>query len=92
MNNTDKILEASMPVFKEMCDNFQDVINTLLENSNVIYNKVNSISDKAEPTKEELKSKSPSSVVEQLWQYIYTLRDINYTLSKSRENLQELVG
>ena len=84
--------KQELPIFREIVEALDGVIDALGENSNVVYNKVNSIREKTEPENEKLKEKSPLTVVEELWQKISELRNIDYTLSKTRENLQDLVG
>lgn len=84
--------KQELPIFREIVEALDGVIDALGENSNVVYNKVNSIREKTEPENEKLKEKSPTTVVEELWQKISELRDINYKLSLTRENLQGLVG
>ena len=84
--------KQELPIFREIVEALDDVINALCENSNVIYGKVNSIREKIEPENEKEKLKFSTTVVDELWQKISELRDINYTLSKTRENLQDLVG
>ena len=92
MNDNCITKEPSLPVFRELIDAFENVSNALNENSNVICNRVNAIREKSEPENEKLKSNPPSTVVEELWQQISKLRDTNYKLSQTRENLEELVG
>ena len=92
MNDNCIVKEPSIPIFRELIDAFENVSNTLNENSNVIYNRVNSIREKSEPENEKLSPNPPSTVVEELWQQISKLRDINYKLSQTRENLEGLVG
>lgn len=84
--------KQELPIFREIVEALDGVIDALGENSNVVYNKVNSIREKTEPENEKLKPNSPTTVVEELWQKISELRDINYKLSLTRENLQGLVG
>ena len=84
--------QSTLPIFRKIVEELNSVINALDENSNVIYSSVNSIREKIETGNEKLKPDSPSTVVEDLWQKISELRDINYKLSLTRENLQGLVG
>ena len=84
--------KQELPIFREIVEALDGVIDALGENSNVVYNKVNSIREKTEPENEKLKPNSPLTVVEELWQKISELRDINYKFSLVRDNLQGLVG
>ena len=84
--------EPSLPIFRELIEAFESVSNAMNENANVIYGRVNSIREKSEPENEKSESNSPVTVVEELWQQISKLRDINYKLSQTRENLKGWVG
>ena len=92
MNELCTAKQPTLPIFKEIVEAFEGVSNALKENSNVIYGKVNSIREKCEPSDEKTKHTPPATVVDELWSCVFELRDINYTLSKTRENLHELVG
>lgn len=92
MNDKCIATQPTLPIFREIVEALNGVIDALGENSNAIYSKVNSIREKCEPENEKVNPDNPVTVIDELWQKISELRDINYTLSKSRENLQGLVG
>ena len=84
--------ESSLPIFREIIETFESISVVLDENASFIYNRVNSIREKSEPENEKWESNSPVTVVDELWQQISKLRRINYKLSQTRENLEDLVG
>ena len=92
MNEVCTATQPTLPILREITEAFEGISNALEENSNVIYGRVNSIREKCEPRDEKIKHTPPATFVDELWNCIYDLRDINYTLSKTRENLHELVG
>lgn len=84
--------QPTLPIFREIVEALDEIIGALDENSNVIYSKVNLIREKTEPENEKVKPNNQVTVVDELWQKISELRDVNYTLCITRENLQDLVG
>ena len=84
--------ESSLPIFREIIETFESISVVLDENASFIYNRVNSIREKSEPENEKLESNSSVTVVDELWQQISKLRRINYKLSQTRGNLEDLVG
>ena len=87
-----EISKATLPIFQEIVEALNSAIDAMEDNSSSIYIKINQIRNQSEPSDESIKATAPDTVTEQLWNCISKLREINYTLCKSRENLMGLVG
>ena len=87
-----EITKATLPIFEEIIEALNSAIAAMEDNSSDIYVKINQIRNQPEPSNESIKATASDTVTEQLWNCISKLREINYTLCKSRENLMGLVG
>ena len=87
-----EIKKSTLPIFQEIVEALNSAIAAMEDNSSNIYIKINQIRNQLEPPNESPQSPTPNTVTEQLWDCISKLREINYTLCKSRENLMGLVG
>ena len=87
-----EITKTTLPIFEEIIEALNSAIAAMEDNSSSIYVKINQIRNQSEPSNESIKATDSYTVTEQLWNCISKLREINYTLGKSRENLMGLVG
>ncbi len=84
--------QPTLPIFEEIIEALSSAIAAMEDNSSSIYVKINQIRNQPEPSNESIKATASDTVTEQLWNCISKLREINYTLCKSKENLMGLVG
>lgn len=87
-----EINKSTLPIFQEIVEALNSAIAAMEDNSSNIYIKINQIRNQSEPSNESVKLTASNTVTEDLWNCISKLREINYTLCKSRENLIGLVG
>lgn len=87
-----EINKSTLPIFQEIVEALNSAIAAMEDNSSSIYIKINQIRNQSEPSNENVKLAAANTVTEDLWNCISRLREINYTLCKSRENLIGLVG
>jgi hypothetical protein len=85
-------VKESKPEFLELLESMRDQLSLLDENSNIIYQKVNTIKDITEPEKEMLKEASQTGVLGELWECVSRLKRYNNTLNQSKKGLVRFLG
>ena len=83
----------SRPEFAELLDAFKDQLSYMDENSNIIYEKVNTIKDMRSPEKETRPEElQQGGVLGELWRCVNQMKKHNAMLNESKKSLVRFIG
>ena len=85
--------KESRPEFAELLDAFKEQLSYMDENSNIIYEKVNTIKDMRSPDKEPRPEEgNQGGILGELWACVIRMRKHNAMLNESRKTLVMFIG
>lgn len=86
--------KESLPEFAELLDAFKEQLSYMDENSNIIYEKVNTIKDMRSPEKETRPEEvlQQDGVLGELWGCVSRMKKYNAMLNESKKSLVRFIG